>query len=44
MAYVIVHYLPFMIAAGALGFLVGWWATGSRRCQIVDHSGDGGAA
>lgn len=36
MAYVIVHYLPFLAAAAGLGFLIGWWATGSRRGRGAD--------
>lgn len=42
MAYVIVHYLPFLIAAGAYGFVVGWWAMGSRSRRALDdiHGGD----
>lgn len=43
MAYVIVHYLPFLIAAGALGFAVGWWATGSRLRQMLDDIQGGDA-
>lgn len=31
MDYLIVQYAPFVIAAVACGFLVGWWAQGSRR-------------
>jgi len=40
MTYVIVHYLPFLVAAGALGFLIGWWATGSTRRR--SGTGEGG--
>lgn len=43
MAYVIVHYLPFLIAAGGLGLVVGWWATGSRRRRALDETGEGEA-
>ncbi|WEK49336.1 MAG: hypothetical protein P0Y66_16565 [Candidatus Kaistia colombiensis] len=41
MAYVIVHYVPFLIAAGLLGFLVGWWAMGSARRRSTDGAGEG---
>lgn len=36
MAYVVVHYLPFLSAAATLGLLVGWWAMGSRRRRVAE--------
>lgn len=41
MAYVIVNYWPFLVTAAALGFVVGWWALGSRR-RLADETDPAG--